>query len=265
MSYWNEIEQTQGQYNFANLDWQLQMIEEQGGRHAEVTLCIGVRQPRWPENHWPDWVWGLSKAQRTAALLEFISQTIKRYRDHPAIVSYQLENEALLKQFGLLPEISRQRLRAEYNLVKRLDPSRPIIMTTSNSWGIPIRRPRPSVVGFSYYHTVYNSQKRRYTSSGHKSQIHKFRAWLLSWAGKPVLIHELQLEPWGPANIWEMSLSEQDKSMSHQIIKRNIARALKTGISTIDLWGGEWWYWRIKTHHDTSIWHSVKQALRSRW
>lgn len=263
MSYWNEIESIKGTYDFSGLDWQLHMIEDKGGKAPAVTLCLGVRQPRWPESHWPDWAWSLSKKERTAALLRFIAAVIDHVQDNPIIVSYQLENEALLKSFGEMPEIIRSRLRAEYRLVKQLDPSRPVIMTTSNSWGLPARKPRPDITGFSYYHTVYNDRLQTYTPSGHSPRIHKFRAWLAAWLlGRKAFIHELQLEPWGPKAIWEIPLSEQDKSMSHEDIKRNVAKAISVGIYPIDLWGGEWWYWRIKVHHDTSIWHAVRQSLR---
>ena len=50
MSYWNEHEKSQGIYDFTELDWQMKMIENAGGT---VTLCLGVKQPRWPEYHWP--------------------------------------------------------------------------------------------------------------------------------------------------------------------------------------------------------------------
>src|SRR5688572_7811104 len=119
MSYWNEHETEQGTYNFKELDWQIDAVAKAGG---QVSLCLGARQPRWPENHWPEWAWQASPAVRSSALLQYIETVVNRYKNHPALASYQLENEALLKAFGQRPEIHRQRLRAEYVLVKRLDP-----------------------------------------------------------------------------------------------------------------------------------------------
>src|SRR5690606_15604402 len=52
MSYWNRLEPEKDTYDFRELDWQINMAEKYG---AEVTLCLGLRQPRWPESHWPDW------------------------------------------------------------------------------------------------------------------------------------------------------------------------------------------------------------------
>jgi hypothetical protein len=155
MSYWNEHEKEQGKYRFDELDWQIKKVARAGG---VITLCLGVRQPRWPENHWPDWAWELSKEERTKALLGFIETVVERYKNEPAIISYQLENEALLEDFGVRPEIDRNRLVEEFQLVKRLDPTRPVIMTTSHHWGIPIRQPIPDIVGFSYYHVIYDKK-----------------------------------------------------------------------------------------------------------
>ena len=262
MSYWDEIETQPGRYDFSGLDWQLEMIEERGGPSAEVTLCLGARQPRWPENHWPEWAWALPRAKRTAALCKFVEAVVRHYRDHPIIVSYQLENEALLKSFGQRADVDRRRLRREFRLVKRLDPSRPVVMTTSTSWGLPLRQPRPDVVGFSYYHTVYNNRRQAYTRAGHHPWLHRWRGRFSALLGRPAFIHELQLEPWGPQNIWDMTLAEQDKSMSHGDIGRNLARARQTGLRPIDLWGGEWWYWRLVAHRDPSIWNAVRRGLK---
>jgi hypothetical protein len=258
MSYWDEMERTPGVIDWHALDWQLDRIARAGG---EVTLCLGARQPRWPENHWPEWAWNAPHAARSSALLAFIHAVVTRYKDHPAVVSYQLENEALLKNFGERPEIDRPRLRREYLLVKKLDPGKPVLMSTSTSWGIPVRRPTPDIVGFSYYQVLFNNGV--YTTAFHTPLLHRTRSRLIRLLKRRrAHIHELQLEPWGPQAIWNMSREEQDKSMGPQHIARNVALAQKTGLYPIDLWGGEWWYWRLHTLHDDSTWHAVANALR---
>lgn len=243
MSYWDEVEPEQGKLNFKDLDWQINMIEKAGGT---ISLCVGVRQPRWPESHWPDWAWQLPKSERDEALLKFITAVVKRYKSRACIISYQLENEALLADFGKRNEVDRHRLKREYQLVKKLDSKRPIIMTTSTSWGIPLRQPIPDIIGFSYYQKLYNSKKQAYSTAFHKPWLQRFRSGLiyLIWH-KPSFIHELQLEPWGPKNIWEMTQTQQYESMNVEQIRANIAAANKTGLSPVYLWGGEWWYWRL--------------------
>ncbi len=239
MSYWNECEKEQGSYDFTELDWQLKRIARAKG---VVMLCLGVKQPRWPEYHWPDWALSLGEAERTAALLRFIEQTIAHVRERKVIISYQLENEALLRGFGEHISISRRRLRSEFDLVKRLDPTRPIIMSTSNGWGIPLRRPIPDIVGFSYYSVMYKNGQYRETIQ--RPWLHRLRRWIISviWH-RPVFIHELQAEPWGPKAIWEMPFAEHAKSMDQNRMEANVQAAQSINVYPIDLWGAEWWYW----------------------
>lgn len=252
MSYWNDIEKVQGTYDFTELDVQIALV---AARQGVVTLCLGVKQPRWPEYHWPTWALELSPHERGVALIRFVETVVRRYRSNLTIVSWQLENEALLNGFGDHIEIDRHRLRAEYQRVKELDPMRPIIMSTSNGWGIPIRRPWPDVVGFSYYGVMY--QRGKYRPTIHKPWLYKLRRALIF---QPVFLHELQLEPWGPTAIWKMSTKEQAVSMNPTRIREHLAAARSIGAIPIDMWGAEWWYWRLK-HGDASIWHAVRKAL----
>jgi len=257
MSYWDEHEKTPGVYDFSTLDAQIERVAKANG---VITLCLGARQPQWPENHWPEWAWQASKTERTAALLSYIQTVVERYKNQPAVISYQLENEALLEAFGERPEVDRQRLVEEFKLVKQLDPSRPVIMTTSTSWGTPVRPPIPDIVGISFYQTVYRDDM--YHRSFHVPFIDQLRKCIIRLTiRKPMFVHELQLEPWGPTAIWKMPVQEQDHSMDIEQITRNVMLAKKIHAEPIDLWGGEWWYWRLQHHKDPSIWQAVKQAL----
>ena len=78
--------------------------------------------------------------------------------------------------------------------------------------------------------------------------------------GKSSMLHELQAEPWPPVPIIEASIDEQDKSMNAELLKTRIKYAEQTGFKEIDLWGGEWWYWRMKKFDDPSLWQAVKQS-----
>jgi hypothetical protein len=257
MSYWNEHEKTSGAYDFSALDMQIEHIAQAGG---QVTLCLGARQPRWPENHWPNWAWELDKDKRTEALLKFIKTVVNRYKQQAVIISWQLENEALLKQFGRRPEVDRKRLKQEYKLIKNLDTSRPVIMSTSNGWGIPLRSPIPDIVGFSYYSVMY--QKGAYRKTIHRPWLYEIRKWLIHyWWNKPSFIHELQCEPWGPDAIWKMSIQEQNNSIDPAQITNNIQDAQRIQAYPVDLWGAEWWYWRLHKHHDIAPWHAVRIAI----
>lgn len=255
MSYWNEIEKKQGEYDFTNLDAQIELIAAHNG---VISLCLGVKQPRWPEYHWPSWAKKLSKKDTDKALLIFVATVVNRYKNNPTVIEWQLENEALLSNFGSNIEIDRKRLKQEFTLVKTLDPLRPIIMSTSNGWGMPVRDPIPDIIGFSYYAVMY--QKGKYSKTIHRPWLYKIRAWLNNQLlGRPSFIHELQLEPWGHKSIWDMTIEEQNISMSVDQIKKNIASAQKICTYPIDIWGLEWWYWRRNS--DNNIWTVAQKEL----
>jgi hypothetical protein len=118
-------------------------------------------------------------------------------------------------------------------------------------------------VGFSYYQVVYNSQKKKYTRAFHTPLLHRKRALLIRMTtGRKTFIHELQLEPWGPTAIWKMPPEQQDQSMGPGQIARNLELARRVRHYPIDLWGGEWWYWRLKKYDDSSTWEAVWANLK---
>jgi len=254
MSYWDEVEKNRGQFDFKELDREIAAIEAVGG---VIILAVGVKQPRYPEYHWPDWAWELSKPDRDEALLKYLRLLIERYKDNNNIISYHLENEALLTGFGERIEIDRRRLFKEFTAVKEIDNKKPIVMSTSAAWGIPIIGPIPDLVGFSYYLIRWKDSK--YTTTYHYAWIHRLRAILirLIW-WKKSFIHELQMEPWGPKDIWEMTLAQQDESMGPKQIKKNFKHGKATRLYPIDLWGGEWWYQRAVIDKDQSVAKLVK-------
>lgn len=243
MSYWNIHEPRRGQYDFRQLDWQLDMVAAHGGR---VSLCLGKRQPRWPECHMPAWALVLPRQQWYRALYDYIEVVVCRYRSHPALESYQLENEALLRRFGHCRDgdYSRRRLRHERDLVRRLDPAHPIVMSMSDSWGLPWRGPWPDMFGYSVYVRLRDRHGRL--------QATKYPAWWFGlrailvrlYSGRRSFIHELQAEPWTTRDIQATAAGEQDAVMSVAQLRRNVAYAQATGLGPYYLWGLEWWYWR---------------------
>lgn len=259
VSYWSEGEKEQGSYDFTELDWQFAEAEKRG---VKVSLSLGLRQPRWPECHMPNWSKNLSKEDWYPPLKVYIAEVVKRYQNSPALESYQLENEFFLEEFGECPDFSRDRLVEEFNLVKGLDPKTPIILTRSNNYGgFAIGQPQADIYGISVYRKVHNPQLGYVT--------YPFPAWYYAFlaqgqqtlTGKPSIIHEFQLEPWiKEGSIKDAPLEEQDKTMSVKDVQKNIDFAKKTGIKDIYFWGSEWWYWRAQ-NGDPSIWNTVKESL----
>ncbi len=260
MTYWDECEIEQGKYNFSKVDELLDIIEEAQG---SVTLCLGLRQPRYPECHQPEWAKQLAASEWEAALFDFITKTVMHFRGRDVIVSYQLENEALNKGIGTCQNYSRRRLREEFSLVASLDSTKPIIMSMTNSWGIPLRRPIPDRVGFSMYRHQWG---KKGLSNSHRSvRFIRLRKWLMEAVfARPVFCHELQLEPWGPRATQDLPDDQQNELMGPQQLREAIAYATDSGMDVIDMWGLEWWHWRKHHQDDPEAWKTMQQLLSDR-
>lgn len=266
VSYWDSIQPTKnGGYNFSELDKEFQMV---GAASAKVTLAVGLRQPRWPECHMPEWAMNEPKSEWYPQLKSFMQTVVNRYKGNPALISYQLENEYFLKVFGKCTDFSRERLEDEYNFVKAIDPAHTLIVSRSNNWvGLPVGQPRPDEFGISVYKRVWD---RSFT---HRYIEYPYPAWYYAFyagagellTGKNLMIHELQAEPWMPDGIAmvDSTTSEQYKSMSPQRFRDRFEYAKATGMHEIDFWGVEWWYWRKVHFNDPTIWNIAKQQFQA--
>ncbi len=260
VSYWNQMEPAQGQYDFSLLDWQFQKAEAAG---AKITLSLGLRQPRWPECHMPPWATllpsGTAEGTWQTHLEKYISEVVNRYKGSPALDSYQLENEYFLHGFGICTDFSRERLVNEFNLVKELDPYHTLIVARSNNaLGMPIGQPTPDEFGISIYKRVWDANlTKRYLE-------YPFPAWFYGFVagsqkiltGKDMIIHELQAETWPPnyQEIQQTSLEEQNKSFNAERFDKRVEFGKATGMREIYLWGAEYWYYRKTKLNDPSLW-----------
>ncbi len=264
VSYWDQIEKTEGQFDFSGLDWQFKKAEES---KSTVSLALGIRQPRWPECHPPKWVEGEPVSVWAPQLKTFMGKVIERYKSSPALVSYQLENEFFLSVFGECTDFSRSRLVDEYNFVKSQDASHPVIISRSNNWiGLPLGDPRPDEFAISVYKRVWDKTlTKRYFE-------YPLPAWFYAslaggaeiFTGKNMIIHELQTEAWVPDSyngIKNAPLSEGYKSLSPERLKKRIDYGVATGMKEITLWGVEWWYYAKVKLNDPGLWNAAKEQL----
>jgi hypothetical protein len=265
VSYWSDIEPTPGHYDFSKLDWQFAMANKYG---TKVSLSIGLRQPRWPECHEPDWI-TIDPAKKDTwhpQLFHFIEAVVNHYENNPALGDYELENEFFMKVFGECTDFDRTRLIDEYNLVKAMDTKHHVIVSRSDNWvGIPVGQPTPDEFAISVYKRVWDS------TFTHRYFEYPLPAWFYAGlaggeemlSGKDMIIHELQAEPWTPNGklITEISVKEMYKSMNPERLKNRIDYGEATGMRTIDLWGAEWWYYMKVKQHDPGVWNVVKDAV----
>ena len=262
VSYWNKHEAIKGQYDFSDLDWQFQKAE---AVHAKVSLAIGLRQPRWPECHMPNWTKNEPASTWQPQLDTYIKSVIDRYKTSPSLASYQLENE-YFNDFGECPNHDRNRLVLEYSLAKRADPSHPIIVSKSNNFpGGAFGSPQPDIVGVSVYRRVWDAKfTHAYFNYPLPAWYYGFNAGLQKvLTGKNSVIHELQMEPWPPNGkfVANISMYEQDRSINATMFADRVKFAKNTGMKSVDLWGAEWWYWRLQ-HGDSGVWNEAKKAFQ---
>lgn len=261
VSYWENIEPVPGVYDFSELDWQFAKAQAAG---ASVSLAVGLRQPRWPECHMPTWAATLPRAQWEPKLKAVMQAVVERYRSHPVLVSYQLENEFFLKVFGICPDHSRDRLISEYQLVRRLDPHHPLIVSRSNNAiGWPIGEPQTELSAVSVYKRVWDKTlTKRYFEYPIPAWYYGFLAgWYELVGGPNTFIHELQAEAWTPDgfDIRTAPTEELYKSLNPDRLRHRFRYGIATGMKRIDLWGVEWWY-AMKINRDApELWDVAKE------
>lgn len=269
VSYWSDSEPSPGNYDFSQLDWEFQKAE---AAHAKVTLSLGLRQPRWPECHMPGWAAREPEHIWQPQLERFMTAVVQRYRHSPALMSYQVENEFFLKGFGICDQIpgaeNRQRLVSEYNLVKQLDNSHPVIISRSNNaLGWPVGQPQPDEFGISIYKRVWDAGvTHRYLEYPFPAWYYAFVAgWEKIFTGKDLMIHELQGEAWAPngQSLQNISLNEQNKSLNAKRLQDRIQYGKATGMRQIYLWGAEYWYYRQEVLHDPSLMNVARQEFNN--
>ena len=267
VSYWSDMEPSPGHYDFSQLDWEFQKAE---AAHAKVILTVGLRQPRWPECHAPDWV-NLSQpdSQWQPQLEAFMQKVVQRYKNSPSLESYQVENEYFLQGFGTCTNFDRQRLISEYNLVKKLYPRHPIIIARSdNAVGIPVNQPQPDMFSISIYRRVWDANvTRRYLEYPFPAWFYGFLAgWQKIADHKDMMIGELQAEAWAPngETVPQTSLAEQNKSFNAQRLKAVVNYGKATGMRNIDLWGAEYWYYRAQVLDDPTLMNAARQEFSAK-
>jgi len=195
--------------------------------------------------------------------MKMIRAVAEHYKNEPTIESWQLENEFLLKAFGTCPlqNLTPEAYQDEYNMLRSIDSSRPIVITQSSQSGFPARTPYGDVFGFSMYRFVWAPfGYYRYPQSG---IYNFFKAALITYYTHTTpKITELQAEAWGKTGNENLPPQIAFDTMNPKLLSDSIEYARQTQIKQMDLWGAEWWYW-LKVHGNAEMWYAVR-ALPSK-
>lgn len=257
--YWDLVESMEGEYDFSDVDWQLDEINKRNGK---VVLVIGQKVPRWPECAIPEWAKS-DDEKRKKKLLEFISLAVDRYKKNSEIAYWQVENEPFLR-FGICPSFDVDLLDKELALVREKDSSRPIIVTDSGELSLWVRAAsRADMFGTTMYRTIWKEGVGLVTYPIGPRFFH-FKSFLvrLLTSQRNISTIELQAEPWIAGWTTSASLEEQFKSMNPKILKENVEFAKKAGFSPIYLWGAEWWYWLKVEKNHPEVWDEAGTFFR---
>lgn len=263
VAYWDEIEKAQGQYDFSDLDWQVERAEE---LNLEVIFTLGRRVPRWPECHDPAWTQNITREEYKNNLLIYMKEVVNRYKDYDSIKIWQVENEPFLTVY--VPEIcgdelDKELFDREIELVRQLDDrDRPIMTTDSGNvgswWGA---YKRGDMFGSTFY--VYLANE---TIGGFRTIVnhnfYKFKHLLMKvfHGDKPIYLIEVSMEPWLTKSIPETDIEEQLQFMNVERLEEVIKISSKTNFDEQYLWGVEWWYYLRENGHP-EIWNFLDDRI----
>jgi hypothetical protein len=286
-AYWDQIDAE----GYDQLDW---LMNESQATGQPVILSVGMKGLGWPEFYIPHQLQprtedggevGQDPLLR-AAVLDFVQETVSRYRDNPALVAWQVENEPLNPAGQHRWTIGRDLLGQEVAALKAID-ARPVIVNafghfnmlfdrTSNRSGFDLSSllgfesntaeaqslgvlGRGDILGLDVYTEI------GYRLLGHDGVSHAGSDWATKaghWRrvalgqSKQAWVTEAQAEP------WEASINTygDPKSTVAEDIHSRFASLRAQGFGTILLWGSEYWLWRAD-NGDSSWLDAVKGIL----
>ncbi|MEK7452232.1 MAG: hypothetical protein AAB664_02745, partial [Patescibacteria group bacterium] len=250
-----EIAPQKDLFDWTQLDHVMRVSEEQG---VKLTLVIGRKVPRWPECYVPDWVQKLSVSEQRTETLLMMQAVVNRYKNSSALDRWQVENEPFFS-FGVCQKFSKQELTDEINLVRRLD-ARPIQLTASGEmelWKTVAKQ--ADILGISLYRKTWN-RVFGYFTYPFPPEFYSLRAKLLEKLGKPIIVSELQAEPWfsesfknKPHVYWYQTFTAED-------FEEQIAFVKQTQLSEAYFWGVEWWAY-MHEQNDDRLWNVAKEVF----
>ena len=188
-----------------------------------------------------------------------------RYKDHPALESWQVENEVNFL-FGECPLPDYPIFRQEAALVKQMDPAHPVVTTDSGELATWLAvGPVVDALGVSVYRIVRNPVigNVNFHYWFIPPYFYSRKALVLKFFGlKQVYISEFQMEPWSNRSLPETPIYDQLSSMNAEQMRRNFTYAEHMGISPIDFWGLEWWIWMKDKHGHPEFYDLAKQFFQ---
>lgn len=262
-AHWPMVEPQKGVYNWTELDYQLARANEVG---ADVIFAVGRRLPRWPECHVPEWGTSLPWEEQKNEIREYLKEVVNRYKDNPAIIYWQVENEPYLEVFAKehCNELDEEFLQEEISIVRQIDPTRPILVTDSGNLGLWAKPYGDGdAFGTSVYVYFWNPELGQFKTALPPWFYRVKENFIkLFYGDKPTFLIELSAEPWLVEPVTNVDLETQYSRMDLNKINEIIDYAEETRYDKQYLWGAEWWYWlKLKGHNE--IWDRGRELFKN--
>lgn len=287
-AYWNEIESEKGKYDFSTLDWLID--ESKKFPNTKLVLAVGIKTPRWPEFHFPNWAvnefnveWQENEARASQTELQelaikFIGAVVERYRDNPQVQYFQIENEPL----NLIEGISGGYLSKEYvfkaiEKAKELKNENQKILSSCTVFAWPPHRKDDietaeilttisDAIGVNVYNSI-GAKEGHYISPTPLfwRKLKKMSTLFKNKDCEP-WITESQAEPW-EENDWTNNKPVHINKISYpsanpQKAVKLASKLTNLGFETILLWGCEYWYWHKLEGRD-EWWNAIYEYQNS--
>ena len=257
--YWGQVQPLPDQWDWSKTDW---LVEESSRANIPLTLAVGLKVPRWPECYLPDWLVGASDSAQFDARMKFIEQTVERYKTSPVLKRWQIENEPFFPFGQCVFQTTLSQLDEEIALVRRLDPSHPIVLTVSGEgepW-FPLAR-RADILGVSLYRVtgsaLFGYIPFPFSALGYRLFMGINRLWVPN-----LLISELQAEPWFLEEDAPKDIETVSTLFTADDLRDHVVFAKRTGVSEMHLWGVEWWYF-LREHGKDGLWKTAQELFSS--
>jgi hypothetical protein len=277
-SYWSEIERAPNTFDFTVLDW---LLNTAAKYNIDVVLTVGMKAPRWPEFHFPNWVKDRYDTTSTGQPIDsnhaladltmnFIQTVMNHTRGASCIKYWQIENEAFNQ-----PDVTAGRclsydfVRREIALARTLAlPGQPMLLTNSINLS-PVDFAKHDERAFKQSLSladavgvnVYN--KTQAFLGIYQTPLPVFWRKLASWraslinAGKEAWITEAQAEPW--ENNTLVATARPAYPSASPTSATDLAVTLgQLEYSPVLQWGCEYWYWH-KLNGRASWWRAIER------
>jgi len=261
VAYWNRIEKYPGEYDFTDLQKQVELAD---ANNIPIVIAVGRRVPRYPECHAPEWSKTLPDAEQDKKILEFVDKTIKKFDGYQNVVGWQIENEPFLGNFGICPPLNEDLLRQEIELARSLT-EKTILTTESGELSFWVKASDyPDILGTTLYRTVIVSGTDVAINHIFPPAYYRARSNMVMALHKnleSIIVAELQGEPWTTKGIVNSTREEKDRTMSQEQFEKNIEFTESVGFPEVYWWGVEWWYYE-KQNGNNFYWDRAEKLFR---